>query len=173
MLDFLAEDRIDLLKPLGAAAEAVGEDRVVRAAEDGSLPLPAAANVSMYRSRDVHAVIRPRSVAEVQRVVESFDRFDSGRGLHAVSTGRNWGLGSREPARDGVVTLGLGDLDQVREVNTEDGWAVVEPGVTQLELARLLDGTDRMSNVTASSGHTSILGNMVDRGGRRAAHHLR
>ncbi|MFI0978199.1 FAD-binding oxidoreductase [Streptomyces sp. NPDC021093] len=164
MPDSPAPYRADLLKSLSAAAEAVGEDRVVRASDDGSVPLPATANVSMFPPREVHAVIRPRSVDEVRQVVAAFDRFGAGRGLHAVSTGRNWGLGSRESAHDGVVTLDLAGLDQVRDLHTEDGWAVIEPGVTQLRLAQLLDGSDRMLNVTASSGHTSVLGNMVDRG---------
>ncbi|MFD7163980.1 FAD-binding oxidoreductase [Streptomyces violascens] len=166
MPESLAANRTlsDLREPLDAAAVAVGGDRVVRASEDGSTPLPAGANVSMFPPRAVHGVIRPGTVAEVQDVVAAFDRAGDGAGLHVVSTGRNWGLGSREPARDGVVTLDLGRLDRVREVNTQEGWAVIEPGVTQLRLAELLRDTDRMLNVTASSGHTSVLGNIVDRG---------
>ncbi|MFE0106554.1 FAD-binding oxidoreductase [Streptomyces sp. NPDC059009] len=144
--------------------QAVGEDRVRFAAPDGSVPLAPGVNVSMFRPRDVLGVIRPGTVAQVQDVVRAFAGRAEAPGLHVVSTGRNWGLGSREPAMDGAVTLDLGGLDRVRDLNTSDGWAVVEPGVTQLELATLLSGTERMLNVTASSGHTSVLGNAVDRG---------
>ncbi|MGI5469308.1 FAD-binding oxidoreductase [Streptomyces sp. CA-132043] len=140
---------------------------VVHAQGDGGHPLPSSPNVSMFRPRDVHGVLRPGSVDEVRAVVRAFadaPDAESRPRLHAVSTGRNWGLGSREPARDGVVTVELDRLAEIRELNIDEGWAVVEPGVTQLRLAELLKGTDRMLNVTASSGHTSVLGNTVDRG---------
>ncbi|MEU8444558.1 FAD-binding protein [Streptomyces microflavus] len=118
----------------------------------------------MFRPRDVYGHLRPRSVEEVRAVVRAFAAAPDGPGLHVFSTGRNWGLGSREPARDGSVTLDLSQLASVRAIDLPGGWAVIEPGVTQLQLASLLDGSERMLNVTASSGHTSVLGNTVDRG---------
>ncbi|MBL1087621.1 FAD-binding oxidoreductase [Streptomyces actinomycinicus] len=118
----------------------------------------------MFSPRDVYGVVRPRSAEEVRTVVRAFARAEGGPRLQALSTGRNWGLGSREPARDAVVTLELQALDAVRDLDVEGGWAIVEPGVTQLRLAELLADTDRMLNVTASSGHTSVLGNIADRG---------
>ncbi|WP_329204812.1 FAD-binding oxidoreductase [Streptomyces sp. NBC_00683] len=136
---------------------------VHRVGTDGA-PLPADENVSMFRPRDVYGLLRPRSVEEVRDIVRSFAGAPKGPGLHVFSTGRNWGLGSREPARDGAVSLDLSQLASVREFDLQGGWAVVEPGVTQLQLASLLEGSDRMLNVTASSGHTSVLGNTVDRG---------
>ncbi|MFG3609010.1 FAD-binding oxidoreductase [Streptomyces sp. NPDC047928] len=118
----------------------------------------------MYRPRFVHGVIKPASVKDVARVLEIFDDPGLECGLQAVSTGRNWGLGSREPARDHAVTLDLGGLDEVRALDLDKGWAIVEPGVTQGRLAALLSGTSRMLNVTASSAHTSVVGNGLDRG---------
>ncbi|MFF9315372.1 FAD-binding oxidoreductase [Streptomyces sp. NPDC014748] len=144
--------------PAGIPAEAI------RAVGEESQPLPPGANVSMFSPRDVYGVVRPRTVEDVRAVVRAFAAAEGGPRLQALSTGRNWGLGSREPARDGVVTLELQGLDAVRDLDVEGGWAIIEPGVTQLRLAELLAGTDRMLNVTASSGHTSVLGNIVDRG---------
>ncbi|MFB7089353.1 FAD-binding oxidoreductase [Streptomyces sp. NPDC056296] len=118
----------------------------------------------MFLPRDIYGIVRPRTVEEVRETVRAFARTEGGPRLQALSTGRNWGLGSREPARDSVVTMELQGLDAIRDLDVEGGWAIVEPGVTQLRLAELLDGTDRMLNVTASSGHTSVLGNIVDRG---------
>ncbi|MFE1958624.1 FAD-binding oxidoreductase [Streptomyces sp. NPDC059479] len=149
---------------LQAAVATLGHTRVISNRSGDPLPLATTANVGMFRPRDLYGIIRPTIAAQVQEVVRSFAASGAKAGLHPVSTGRNWGLGSREPADDGVVTLDLSDLDRVRELNVGDGWAVIEPGVTQLRLAELLAGTDRMLNVTASSGHTSVLGNMVDRG---------
>ncbi|MEU3449124.1 FAD-binding oxidoreductase [Streptomyces thermolilacinus] len=121
-------------------------------------------NVGMYRPRAVHGIVRPTTVEQVRDVLRLFDDPGRGCGLQVVSTGRNWGLGSREPARDDAVVLDLGGLDRIRGIDLDRGWAVVEPGVTQGRLAAELAGTDRMLNVTASSAHTSVVGNGVDRG---------
>ncbi|WP_413809901.1 FAD-binding oxidoreductase [Streptomyces sp. OE57] len=118
----------------------------------------------MYSSRTVYGEIRPSTVEQVQRLVELFDSPEVPCGLHVVSTGHNWGLGSREPALDHAVTLHLGELDEIRGIDVDKGWAVIEPGVTQGQLAERLTGTRRMLNVTASSAHTSVIGNGLDRG---------
>ena len=117
-------------------------------------------NISMFRPRVVLDVVRPQTPEEVQAIVGKAD----GISLHVYSTGRNWGLGSREPAQDNVVTLDLSALDKIRGIDLENGWAVIEPGVTQARLAQALEGTDRIVNLTASSAHTSIVGNILDRG---------
>ncbi|MFG2480406.1 FAD-binding oxidoreductase [Streptomyces fagopyri] len=158
----LADIRGDAPPPgLAHALEAV---RAVIGSRGSVDPGETGGNVSFFRPRIVHAVVRPTRVDQVRRVVALFDDPAVGCGLHPISTGRNWGLGSREPARDHVVTLDLAGLDRVREVNTEHGWAVVEPGVTQGRLAGCLTGTGRMLNVTAASAHTSVVGNLLDRG---------
>jgi 4-cresol dehydrogenase (hydroxylating) len=139
---------------LDAATALVGPVRVT--AELGN-------NTGLFRRRNVFGVVRPRSVKDVQRLTDIFGGNGSAA-LHAFSTGRNWGLGSREPADENVVALDLSDLDEVRAIDVDAGWAVVEPGVTQGRMAELLDGTTRMMNVTSSSAHSSVLGNALDRG---------
>lgn len=148
------------LRALQAAAQVVGADRV--SVPDG--PLTLGPNISLYRSREVGGVVAPRTAEEARQVVEIFGRSKESGGLHAFSTGRNWGLGSREPALDDAVVLDLGGLDRVRDLDVGQGWAVVEPGVTQAVLSELLAGTSRMLNVTVSSAHTSVVGNTLDRG---------
>ncbi|MEU6807608.1 FAD-binding oxidoreductase [Streptomyces sp. NPDC046831] len=151
---------------LGKAAQVVGADRVTCPGE-GTHGVPAALlgpNVGLYRSRAVFGVVRPQTAEEVRCVVELFAAGETCARLHAFSTGGNWGLGSREPAQDGAVVLDLSGLDQIRDIDVAQGWAVVEPGVTQARLARLLEGSERMLNVTVSSAHTSVLGNALDRG---------
>ncbi|MFC7994100.1 FAD-binding oxidoreductase [Streptomyces pilosus] len=151
-----ASDRLRAV--LARAAQVVGADRVT-CPVTGLGP-----NVGLYRSRSVFGVVRPHTAEEVRRVVELFAAEETTAVLHAFSTGGNWGLGSREPAQDGAVVLDLSGLDQIRDVDVAGGWAVVEPGVTQARLARLLEGGERMLNVTASSAHTSVVGNALDRG---------
>lgn len=159
-----ATDRLRAV--LAKAAQVVGADRVTYPATT------LGPNVGLYRSRSVFGVVRPHTAEEVRRVVELFAAQETTEEtaeetiavLHAFSTGGNWGLGSREPAQDGAVVLDLSGLDQIRDVDVAGGWAVVEPGVTQARLARLLEGSARMLNVTASSAHTSVVGNALDRG---------
>ncbi|WP_197466046.1 FAD-binding oxidoreductase [Chromobacterium sp. F49] len=121
-------------------------------------------NVGMYRPRSRKGVIRPNSVEQVRDVLRLASQSEESVALHALSTGRNWGLGSREAAQDASLALDLSGLKQVRALDLDAGWAVVEPGVTQGQLAALLAGSPRMINVTASSAHSSVLGNGVDRG---------
>jgi len=158
-----APDQLELDAVLHAAAMTVGADRVTGRLAAGAEPAPRP-NVGMYRGRRVYARIRPRTPDQVARVVEVFAQHRAPCGVHAVSTGHNWGLGSHEPALDNAVTLELDDLDRVRALDTRAGWAVVEPGVTQGSLAGLLAGTERMLNATAASAHTSVIGNALDRG---------
>ncbi|GLW30927.1 FAD-binding oxidoreductase [Actinoplanes regularis] len=121
-------------------------------------------NSGGYRSRRVTGLIRPKTVDEVQAILRDRAGQPEKPPIHAFSTGRNWGLGSREPARDDVLALDLSGLDQVRDLDLAAGWAVIEPGVTQGRLAELTAGTDRMVNVTVSTAHSSVLGNAVERG---------
>lgn len=151
---------------LARAAQVVGADRVTYPDEEtpGAPVTTLGPNAGLYRSRAVFGVVRPQTAEDVRRVVELFAAGETTAVLHAFSTGGNWGLGSREPAQDGAVVLDLSGLDQIRDIDVARGWAVVEPGVTQARLARLLEGSERMLNVTASSAHTSVVGNALDRG---------
>ncbi|GAA1939318.1 FAD-binding oxidoreductase [Amycolatopsis minnesotensis] len=84
--------------------------------------------------------------------------------LYPLSTGRNWGMGSRSPVVDGCAVLDLSRMNTVRTLDLDDGYAVIEPGVTQRQLAALLEGTPWMLNVTAGCADASIVGNTLERG---------
>lgn len=115
-------------------------------------------------TRQVPALFRPGSVDEVQALVQLAIRH--GLPLYPISRGRNWGMGSRLPVRDGAAVLDLGRLDRIREVNEEFHYAVIEPGVTQGQLDRHLRERKlpMILNVIGSGLETSLLGNAVDRG---------
>ncbi|MFD9523149.1 FAD-binding oxidoreductase [Streptomyces sp. NPDC059979] len=124
-----------------------------------------------FRPRRLAGLLRPSTVEEVVAHVRAAAPASGAPGagprpapLQPVSTGRNWGLGSALPVRDGTTVLDLSRLDRIREVDTLRGYAVVEPGVTQDRLARRLVGTDRVLNLTGASRHTSIIGNVLERG---------
>ncbi|MFF3013767.1 FAD-binding oxidoreductase [Streptomyces sp. NPDC057939] len=107
-------------------------------------------------------MLRPTSVAEVVAAVRA--AAADGAALHPVATGRNWGLGSRSPVRDGATVLDLSALDRIREVDVRRGYAIVEPGVTQGRLATRLTGTPRIVNLTGASQNAGVVGSLLERG---------
>ncbi len=121
------------------------------------------ANVTAF-SRTIRAILRPASTFEVQELVRIARR--SRVPLYPVSTGKNWGLGSRLPVESGAVLVDLGRMDAIRDLNGEDLYATVEPGVTQRQLYAAVEerGLPVRINVTGSSADTSLIGNAMERG---------
>ncbi|WP_228974025.1 FAD-binding oxidoreductase [Streptomyces sp. DH12] len=139
---------------LGPEAVAYDEDALAAATR----------NTSAFAPRRVVAVLRPSDPDQVERVVRI--AREEKVPLHAYSTGRNWGLGSRLPVRDGCALLDLSAMNRIRAVDTAGRYAVVEPGVTQLQLADHLaeHAPELVANVTGSSPDSSVLGNLLERG---------
>ncbi|HKB40942.1 MAG TPA: FAD-binding oxidoreductase [Gemmataceae bacterium] len=125
------------------------------------------ANVSGLE-RAITAVLYPESSADVQALVRLANEVRLP--LYPISTGCNWGLGSKLPVRDGAALVDLSRMDRIHEVNETHGYAVIEPGVTQRKLHERLEAAHShyYLSVTGSGAETSILGNALDRG---IAHH--
>lgn len=115
-------------------------------------------------SRVIPLVVRPGSEEEVAAIIKVAN--EQGLALYPISTGRNWGLGSKLPAQDGCVLVDLSRMNRIIEVSDDFAYAIIEPGVTQLQLALYLK--DRHPgltfNFTGSFAHTSIVGNVLERG---------
>jgi 4-cresol dehydrogenase (hydroxylating) len=124
-------------------------------------------NVSGLQRR-IAAVLYPEGTADVQEIVRTANEFRAP--LYPISTGCNWGLGSKLTVRDGAAIVDLSRMDRIHEVNDKHGYAVVEPGVTQRKLYEQLKNTHSayFLSVTGSGPETSVLGNALDRG---IAHH--
>lgn len=75
-------------------------------------------------------------------------------------------MGSKNPVQDGCVGLDLSSLNKIIRVDTNLGFAVIEPGVTQAQLSRYLEQIESkfFIDVTGSDANTSILGNALERG---------
>jgi 4-cresol dehydrogenase (hydroxylating) len=119
-------------------------------------------DVGAHRARMIAGVARPQNVDEVRAVVRR--AAVEGRHLYPLSTGRNWGMGSGVPAKDENVVVDLSGMNRIRSLDLENGFAVVEPGVTQRQLADELRDTDWMLNVTSSCADSSVVGNALERG---------
>ncbi|MBK5915314.1 FAD-binding oxidoreductase [Rhodocyclus purpureus] len=118
-------------------------------------------------ARPISGREQPASVAEVVELVRRY-RAER-RALYPVSTGLNWGYGSRSPVTDANVLVDLSRMDRIRnadEISLDNPVAVIEPGVTQAQLAAFLaEKCPQLTfNVTGAGADTSLLGNALDRG---------
>ncbi|HJZ96096.1 MAG TPA: FAD-binding oxidoreductase [Candidatus Solibacter sp.] len=141
-------------------ASVVGEQHVstnaadLRAAERGTFPT----------GHRIPAIVRPANRDEVQEVLRIANRRRCA--VYPISSGRNWGYGSRVPAADNCALLDLGRMNRILDFNEELGYVTVEPGVTQAQLQAFL--AERKSNLwmdsTGASPDCSLIGNVVERG---------
>ncbi|UMP07012.1 FAD-binding oxidoreductase [Amycolatopsis sp. EV170708-02-1] len=115
-----------------------------------------------HRPRTVRTTHFPTTTESVRQIVLAARSQKTP--LYPLSTGRNWGMGSRSPVVDDCTVLDLSGMNIVRTLNLDEGYAVIEPGVTQRQLSELLAGTPWMLNVTAGCADASIVGNTLERG---------
>ncbi len=113
--------------------------------------------------RTVTSVVQPIDVAEISQLVSIANKFYAS--LYPVSTGKNWGLGSKLPVKDHNIIVDLSLLNKI-EINQEYGYTLIEPGVTQGQLYDYIQKHQLpfIMNVTGSGRDTSVLGNALDRG---------
>lgn len=108
--------------------------------------------------------VAPASVEEVQAVVKIADAY--GIPLWMISTGKNLGYGDAAPATPGQVVLDLKRMNRIIEVDEKLGYALVEPGVTYMQLKQFLETNNIPLWISfPSSGPVAgPMGNTLDRG---------
>jgi len=109
-------------------------------------------------------IVRPSCVEEVRQVVLAAKRFKIKP--HAISRGKNWGYGDACAPHDGQLIVDLRRMNRIVEINEELAYAVIEPGVSQGQLANELRArrSRLMSDVTGAGPDASIVGNVLQRG---------
>ena len=138
---------------LGAAGVIVSTDAV------------AAANCATFAASSfATAILLPSSRTQVARCLLIAAEFNIP--VHPVSRGNNWGYGSRLPARGGSVLLSLAGLNRVLHFDEALATVTLEPGVSFAALAaHMADAGSRLLPPSTGSGpHTSVLGNVMERG---------
>lgn len=109
------------------------------------------------------AVVLPASVAEVQAVVRAANEHRVP--LAPISRGKNLGFGGPAPRLPGAVVLDLKRMNRIVEVDERLGYAVVEPGVSFIDLATYLQEHGIGFRVDVPDlGWGSVLGNTLERG---------
>lgn len=84
------------------------------------------------------ATVAPRNVPQVQDMVKLCNEFEVP--VWSFPIGRNTGYGGAAPRVPGSICLDMGrHMNRILEVNTEDAYALVEPGVTYADLHTYLE----------------------------------
>ena len=107
----------------------VGADACLVRPED--LFVYEADGLTLHRARP-RAVVLPRDKHQVARIVKTCRAL----GVPFVARGAGTGLSGGALALDGAVVIECSRMNRILEVNPEDRYAVVEPGVINLELSK-------------------------------------
>jgi len=137
----------------------LGDEYVIM--DNDSLKL--ASTATFATSATVLAILKP-SREQVAAAVAIAAEFAIP--LYTISSGKNWGYGSRVPTAKDSVLLDLGRLNEISGYDPVHHLVTVGAGVTQRQLADYLlaqGGSDWM-DCTGSHPDCSIVGNTVERG---------
>jgi 4-cresol dehydrogenase (hydroxylating) flavoprotein subunit len=149
------------LKAFGAA---IGDGNVITAEKE----LQDYRDPFAFASADANAfapsaAVKPASVEEVCAIMKIANEFKVP--LWVVSRGKNLGYGGAAPRVAGSVTLDLGRMNRILEVNEEFCYAVVEPGVTFFDLYEHIRANKMKLWISVPAlGWGSVIGNALDRG---------
>jgi len=141
-------------------AGVVGHENIVTTASQ----LVAAETGTFQTGNRIPAIVRPASREEVQECMRIANRWMVP--VYPISSGRNWGYGSRVPASNGCVLLDLGRMNRILDFSESLGYVTLEPGVTQAQLQEFLaaQNSNLWMDSTGASPHCSLVGNTAERG---------
>ena len=110
------------------------------------------------------AALLPVSVEQIQQILKIANTHHIP--LWTSSTGRNYGYGGAAPEVNGTLVLNLQRMNKVLEINEQSGYAVVEPGVSFIDLYEHLGKvTDHRWWMSCPDiGWGSVIGNTMEHG---------
>jgi 4-cresol dehydrogenase (hydroxylating) len=140
--------------------EALGAESVIC----GGAPVLQAETATFRTTQKIPLILRPQNREQVSDVMRIANRH--GVPIYPVSSGKNWGYGSKVPVTSGCALVDLSALRRIVEFNERLGYVTVEPGVTQQDLYDTLQtrGSKLWMDATGSSPHCSLIGNAMERG---------
>src|SRR5436305_9590080 len=126
--------------------------------------LSGAERATFQTSQKILAILRPTDRQQVCDALRVANKH--GVPVYPVSSGKNWGYGSRVPVVTNCALLDLSRMDQIVEFSEELGYVTVEPGVTQKALFHFLKAkkSKLWMDATGSSPDCSLIGNAMERG---------
>lgn len=117
----------------------------------------------IFKSHRANGFVAPASTEEVQECVKIAGK--NGIPIWPMSSGRNLAYGGAGVRTPDTLVLDLKRMNRILEVNDELAYAVVEPGVSFLDLYRYLrDNGHKLWMSVPGPGWGSIIGNALERG---------
>jgi FAD/FMN-containing dehydrogenase len=148
-------------------ADAVGEQWVFTSDEDVSTYRDAYS--PMWGEADekvASAAVAPETVEQIQQIVRVANRYSIP--LYTISTGRNLAYGGSAPVYSGSVVLDLKRMNKILDVNEDQAYALVEPGVSYFDLYRhIREKGLKLWIDCPDPGWGSLIGNALDHGAGR------
>jgi (+)-pinoresinol hydroxylase len=163
----------DFARAISEFEDAVGKEWVFTSDEDVALYRdPYSPFLGEPDELVASAAVAPDGVDQVQKVVRTANQYKIP--IYPVSTGKNLGYGGAAPVYSGSVVLDLKRMNRILEVNEENAYALVEPGVSYFDLYRYIQEKGLKLWVDVPDpGWGSPVGNALDRGGGYLMAHLR
>ena len=124
-----------------------------------------AAETATFGTRQrIPVILRPGSREQVQECLRVANRLNFA--VYPVSSGKNWGYGSRVPVEDSCALMDLSRMNRILDYSEELAYVTVEPGVTQRQLYSFLkeQGSRLWMDATGASPDCSLIGNTMERG---------
>jgi 4-cresol dehydrogenase (hydroxylating) len=150
-----------ITNPIREAFEiALGTEFVITSPDE----IARASTATFATAQRVPAILRPGSRGDLQACLAVARRFSIA--VYPVSSGKNWGYGSRVPVADNCIVIDLSRMNRILDFSEEMGWVTIEPGVTQQQLFEFLSGRKSRLwlDATGSAPDSSIVGNTMERG---------
>lgn len=112
--------------------------------------------------KSITATLWPTTLEHVQYIVAQANIYLVP--LHPIGSGKNWGYSDATPSCDNSVIINLSAMNKVLQIDQENNFAIIEPGVTQQQLSDALAGTRLFMDCTGASTGSSVIGNILERG---------
>ncbi len=121
-------------------------------------------NLTGFSKKQIKSIVVPRSVEELKVALAELRK--NNMCIHITSTGKNWGMGSKQPIQSESAVVHLKKMNRIIDVNEKFRYAIIEPGVTQKQLSDHLfqNHSGLKFPVTGSAEGTSVVGNILERG---------
>lgn len=109
------------------------------------------------------AAVAPDGVEQIQKILKIANAYKIP--LWTIGTGRNFAYGGPAPRKSGYVMLDLRRMNRIIEVNEKYGYALVEPGVSYMQLYRHLRAVGSKLWVDpAAPAWGGVMGNALEHG---------
>lgn len=109
------------------------------------------------------AAVAPRGVEQIQKILKVAN--DHRIPIWTIGTGRNFAYGGPAPRKSGYIVLDLKRMDRILEVNEKYGYALVEPGVSYMQLYQHLQKIgSKLWIDPAAPAWGGVMGNALEHG---------